>query len=522
VLGRASSPSRSAIFTTSESAGAWTPQVLKALIGARPTPELRLALLRKIRHEGQPIELVPEQMAPFLSTPPPGSEVDQLLITGAIQSGKSFLLAADLLTRIPWYPRGSEAWLAGPDYRQTRAERKYLEMWLPQLGWLDYRNSSLPKAENEPWLIATPFGVTIYGLSGRKPETLASVAPHYIGLCEAGQLLYETLTTARSRATMHSARLLAAGTVERAQPWYPRLVRRWLAPNPEGGRAYPLPAWINKRFYPGGRYDPKILAAERDLPPDVFQRRFAGMPAQPEGLVFPEVNPLVHGRVIRWGPRPPTAEPWELWLPRDLPLEVAIDPGYSGSAYAVLAIARWAPYQGIAVGEVHVRGMYHQQVIKACQGKWWWPQVTGGTIDVAGTYHQMGGEAASEVWALPVSKGGANLRLRGQKVPVWRGLDRCHEAFGVDPETGQPRFLIDFAECPRLAWELTEGYRHPLDNEGQVASEQPEDKRNDGAKALAYWLYDIYGEPGAEDHNDQYGLGPRVMLPWERDTEEDD
>jgi hypothetical protein len=496
--------------------GSWAAPVLRSWLGASPTPEMRRAILAMLPDPltGKiGLTLWPEQEAALFSTPPPGVQVDQLLLTGAIQSGKSVLTAADVITRIPWWPAGSSVWLIGVTYYETRAERRLLQNWLGHLGWADWPNCSLPRGQNEPWTLATVFGVSITSLSSSRPERLATEAPVHIILAEAGMQTLETLHTARGRATMHNARLLLSGTVERAQPWYPRLVRRWMAPNPEGGRAFVLPAWANRRFYPGGAMDPKILDVKRDLPPDVFARRFAGLPAQPEGLVFKEFNPLIHGRRVVFGERPADAEPWTVYLPPDLPLEVAIDPGFSGSSYAVLPIVEYGG-QVIIFDEVHVRGMTHKQVIRACQGKPWWPRVTGGVIDVAGTTHAMAGDPATDTWALPVSEGGANLTLRSQKLPIWQGIDLMHTLLQVDPLTERPGLVVDVSACPRFVWELTEAYQHRTDKDGEVLGEDPVDRRNDACKAVAYWVADKHGPTGV-GRRVHYGAGPRALLPWE-------
>lgn len=501
-------------------------RVLLDWIGRTPTPEQR-TLIRTLldaalqTRTGQGLRLSPEQQAPldWTGRPAPG-EPDVLAVTGGIQSGKSTVLAVDYVQRAPWLG-GMPGWLVGPDYSQTRHERAMLTEYLAALEWLDWEASLLPKATNEPWVLRTIFGGSVTGLSSSKPETLAGESPGWIGVAEAGQCTQETANTVRARATARAARLVYAGTIERSQPWFVRLARRWQGANAEGGRAFTLPSWANPAFYPDGRHDAKIRAAERDLPPDVFLHRHAGVPAPPEGLVFREFNALQHGVTVRWGDRPPDADPWQLWLPRDLPVELAIDPGFLGSAYAVLALAEYGG-QVVVFDEVHVRGMVHQQVIAVCQQRPWWPQVgthpdrlgQGGVIDVAGTQHAMGGEPAVNVWAARPAAGGAGLRLRYQRVPLWQGTDRLHFALRPDAATDLALLVVDTDHCPRLVWELTEGYRYRTDTAGEILGETPHDRHNDAVKALSYWLYDRFG-PLGESRGVKHGTGARMLLPWE-------
>lgn len=513
--------SRRAIAATSPRVSAsYTSSGLASYVGTTPTPSLRQNVLEQLQRklwatEGPKatLTLSPEQQAPlFWTSGMPAGEPDQLAITGGVQSGKTTILALDILTRLPWLGP-TPIWLPGPDYSQTRHERDALERFLGAMGWAEWSSSVLPKAENEPWTIRTKFGSTIRGLSSQKPETLAGESPSYIGMCEAGQQYLEAFNVLRARATARGARFVLAGTLEKSQAWFRRLTRRWRGPNDAHARTFTLPSWANPYFYPDGRYDIKIRAAERDLDANTFLQRHAGKEPPIEGLVFAEFAPETHGVTVHWGEAPPNADPWELWLPHDLPVQVAIDPGFLGSAYAVEALCEFGGHV-VVFDEVYVRGMIHQQVIAVCQNRPWWPQVTGGVVDIAGTQHAMGGEPLVDVWRAPIAQGGANLKLRWNRVPLWQGTDRLHLALRPDPTAGVPLLVVDADKCPRLVWELTEGYRHKTGRDGEILGEDPQNKGNDGVKALSYWLYDRFG-PLGDTRSVHYGNGPRALLPWE-------
>lgn len=494
--------------------------ILPQWIGTTPLPAQRDWVLQDLNarlteREGPkaPLTLSPEQRAPlFWTSGAPAGEPDQEAITGGVQSGKTTVLALDITTRLPWLGP-TPIWVTGPDFAQTRHERTALLRFLGVLEWVDWSNCVLPKAENEPWVIRTVFGSAIRGLSGQKPETLAGESPSYIGMAEAGQQYQEVFNVLRARATARGARFVLAGTLERSQAWFRRLTRQWKGPNAAQARTFVLPSWANPHFYPGGRFDRKIMAAERDLDADTFLQRHAGLEPPIEGLVFREFSPEAHGVTVRWGDRPPDSDPWEVWIPHDTPVQVAIDPGFLGSAYAVEALVEFGGHV-IAFDELYVRGMVHQQVIAACQQRPWWGNVVGGVVDIAGTQHAMGGEPLVEVWAAPVRLGGAGLKLRWNRVPLWQGTDRMHLALRPDPLTDLPLLLVDPDRCPRFVYELTEGYRHKTGRDGEILGEEPQNRHNDAVKAVSYWLYDRFG-PLGDTRTVTYGNGLRALLPWE-------
>ena len=502
----------------------YTTSDLRSYVGTTPLPGQRWAALELLNQalrtkegpDAKLLHLSPEQQAPlFWTSGLPAGLPDLLAITGGVQSGKTTILSLEAVTRLPWLGP-TPIWVPGPDYFQTRHERAALERFLGALGWVDWSNSVLPKAENEPWALRTVFCSTIRGLSGQKPETLAGESPSLILLAEAGQTQQAVFNVLHARATARGARFVLAGTYEQSQPWFRRLVRTWKGPNKAAARAFVLPSWANPAFYPAGQFDQAIVHAQQTMDPDTFLQRHAGQEPPVEGLVFGEFSPEQHGVTVRWGPRPPEADPWELWLPPDLPVEVAIDPGYLGSAYAVLAVTRFGGHV-VVFDEVYVRGMVHQQVIGVCQQRPWWPNVVGGVVDIAGTQHAMGGEPCVDVWQSPVSAGGAALRLDWNYVKLWQSTDCLHVALRPDPQTGVPRVVVDCDRCPRLVWELTEGYRHKTGHDGEILGVEPQNRGNDAAKALSYWLYERLGPLGSDSHQITYGNRPRARLPWESD-----
>src|SRR6185436_648265 len=247
---------------------------------------LNQALRTKEGPDAKLLHLSPEQQAPlFWTSGLPAGLPDLLAITGGVQSGKTTILSLEAVTRLPWLGP-TPIWVPGPDYFQTRHERAALERFLGALGWVDWSNSVLPKAENEPWALRTVFGSTIRGLSGQKPETLAGESPSLILLAEAGQTQQAVFNVLHARATARGARFVLAGTYEQSQPWFRRLVRTWKGPNKAAARAFVLPSWANPAFYPAGQFDQAIVHAQQTMDPDTFLQRHAGQEPPVEGLVL--------------------------------------------------------------------------------------------------------------------------------------------------------------------------------------------------------------------------------------------
>src|SRR3954464_685256 len=89
--------------SSTPSASSGTQSVLKNWFGTTPTWAAREAIL-----DLAGIHLSPLQMAPLRGLMPNGREAKTVLLSGAEQSGKSTVTAADLLTFTPWIRRDHE------------------------------------------------------------------------------------------------------------------------------------------------------------------------------------------------------------------------------------------------------------------------------------------------------------------------------------------------------------------------------------------------------------------------------
>jgi hypothetical protein len=470
--------------TSNASTMDWLKRAEREYLGTAPTWEQRLFVLKMAN-----LTPFPEQM-PFLQgLDPHGAICKQLLLSGAIQAGKSFVAAMFVLTLLQW---SKIVWVVGPRYDDCRFLLSYLRTWLKLLHNYDDKNSSTPNASDTKWIIHTLDGCRIQSFSSGDPESLAGEAPNVIVMEEAGRQTLEAYYTCRSRRVPRDATLLLVGTMEKSQAWYRQMFNKWGAPHKsDGSIAYSLPSWSNREFYPLGYDDPKIQDAKRELPEDVFLARFAGLPPKPEGLVFPDFDTQSHVRPIHLAERPPDADPFGIYLAPDTPLELWMDPGNHHYAILVVAVVNGTIY---VVDEVCERLKITPEMVQICQNKPWWGQITKLRSDVAGKQHHAN-ESAAEAWD----------RLTGMYPIMWRinpdvAADRTHVLLRPDPLTQQPRVVVD-PKCRRLIWEFTEGYQHKIGSDGDPL-ELFRDQDNDAVKAFGY---------GAVQRFDPVGKAPAAV-----------
>ncbi|MBP8125824.1 MAG: hypothetical protein KAZ26_24465 [Caldilineaceae bacterium] len=408
----------------------------------------------------------------------------RLLVAGGERGGKSFSVGHEVYARLPWSPL---VWLIGPDYEQARPEFGYiLEDLLAVDAIESVRDVSQPRVG--PWWLRARGGIEVVTKTSADVRKIASKAPYGIVLCEAAQQDYATYLKTFGRLSQHRGWLIMVGTFEGSQGYYPSLFNRWLGPNVEGGKSFSLPTWSNTTSYPGGRQDPEILGIEAVTPPDMFQERYGAIPCKPEGLVFKAFDHTTHVQALTIAP--------------DLPVELAIDPGYA-SAYAILAIQSAGPFVHV-IDEIYGRGKTAQELIAECKQKPWWGQVpkasqgkSGGTIDVAGTQHQ-GLPSHVEIWAQE-----ADVSLRYAAVGIEDGINVVRVRL-AHPTTGEPSLF--FADTLRSDKDLTGHprgilgelglYQYPKSTDGKPITEKPIDAYNHSIKALGYWLYDRFGPAG--------------------------
>lgn len=401
---------------------------------------------------------------------------------GGLRGGKSLGAA---LEGVPWLPHSDLIWLAAETYDLARQEFEYMTEAVTSLDWMG--SITMPKNKYQPCAFDTPWGTRVETRSlhdlgaGGQGASLVARAPDLIILCEPGFAPLEALMQSKERLTTRRGRLWMAGTFERANTWFIDTWRRWVRwPNTEMGKSMAVPSWLNTYSFPGGKFDPEILAIKAGYASlREFLVRWGGVPMASEALVmgayWDEKKHIASDAVF---------QPLDRELMKR-PVELAIDPGFSGkSVYAVLALQRMGN-QVIVVDEVAAQTLVHEEVIDVCRTKPWWPQVVSGVIDpYAGVNHVYGGASPIDIWW----RHGKIPLQPGPRLEVEEALSRLQYLMR-DPSNGASHLRVNpIAE--RLKWEMTH-WRRITTREGLG---KPSDANCDAIKALAYWTSARYTE----------------------------
>ena len=386
-------------------------------------------------------------------------------------------------------------WLIGSDYGETRTEfdliaQDFVDMGLPAKFTKRVDPGSIEVAypgEAKP-------RIRIETKSGTQPQKMSQKAPNGIIMCEAGQLTVEVFERAQERLTPHNGWLLMVGTFEMEVQvgWYRTLAKAW-------GMGYndrisvALPTWANRSLFPGGRSDPKILQLEKDSSERFFMERIAGELVPPQGIVFPEFQPDIHIRDVRWE----SGKDVYLWE----------DPGYgSESAHAVL-VAHILEGQVRVFDEIYEQGLITEEIISICQGKPWWKDVKFLVSDphYKNQHHSM--SSVGEIWLQKTGLfAGPESSIR--RIRINSGIERMKSFLKPDPITGVPKIVFS-TECRGALSEFGAGvnpingrsqvYRWRMDNDGNIVGDVPIDRFNHSIKAAIYGIVDQFGYAHAAD-----------------------
>jgi len=389
------------------------------------------------------------------------------LICGGFRGGKSHSGAMELVSRCM---QGGLYWLVGHDYEATKGEWEHIINFLTKLRMISGR----PSSGLDPGLINLVNGGKIITKSAKYPQTLATVAPDGIILCEAAQCDYETYLRLDERIVEKRAWLYMSGTLEYSEDWYSEFYNLWSAPGEEGS-SFSLPTWSNRAKFPGGRTDPEMLRIERAINnPDRFQERCGGVPCPPSTRIVKEFTNRIHVNPnIKYDP--------------NYPVEIAVDPGYR-NACSVLALQKLGE-SVIVFDELYKTGLTTTDIVTIITQKPWWSLVNKGTIDIAAKAHHQT-EAPIEIW-----RDKAKISLTCNKVNEEDGIDVLRTYLTPSPITKKPLVTIN-SKCKGLISEMG-GCKSPIDG-GGTWKRHPDtniaiDKNNHSVKALIYWLVETFG-----------------------------
>lgn len=306
------------------------------------------------------------------------------LVAGGVGAGKSWSTAMELAKYVGI--ANGVIWIIGPSYDLATPEFTYLLDVLDDLGAVDKKSVSTPQHGQRRFKLLEEYGgCEVLTKTSENNERLAGVRPHAIAVTEAAQHPSTIVEKAVERGTQHNAPVILSGTFEGSFGWYAQLWERWQGPNSLGAQSFSIPTWANRFHYPGGRHDPKILAAEEVMSPELFMERYGGVPCKPSGLVFKEFSSKVHLR------------PFEELYDPDLPVEIWVDPGVH--TYAVLFAQVQADVKTVHIlDEVYQKNVIGHQIIPHVVARPLWDKVTRGIIDVYGARREGANRPQVEVW----------------------------------------------------------------------------------------------------------------------------
>lgn len=412
----------------------------------------------------------------------------EIIMAGGEQASKSTTASKYLMGRYDMGYDGENPllfWIAGKDYESTLKEMEYCAIDAQKLN-IDL---SLPHRfyPDNLEIILGQDGTEIARIKNKslKDEMkIMAEAPNGIIIAEAAQITFSAFRKLQARVARTRGWIFAEGTFEGSTGWYPELWAYYQTPGTDG-KSFSLPSWVNRSFYPRGRQDPEILRQEAKYPADFFNERFAAIPAKPEGVVISEFQNRIHVGDYEFD--------------KNLPVDLACDPGYMPSACVVLAIQKQGD-QIVVIDEVYLHGRVLEDVIEACKRRMWWQNRAEGVIDIAGRAH-MPSASPVEVWQK------AGMSMKSRRVDQKGGIILLRTLMKPHSVTNKPAILIDqkclglICECgggkPPDLTGVQEETHNSVELWGTWIADRltgkPQDKHNHASKALIYYLANKVG-----------------------------
>lgn len=447
-----------------------------------------------------------------------------LFVNGGEGSGKSYVTSAEVASR---YGNWKRVLFAAYKAESASNEADYLYEFLNEIGAV--KAYSKPKTGNIE--IKCRNGAIIESVTthAEGERAISGTGKSYDIICilEAGKHKYSVFLSCLLRISRTGGLLILSGTVEQSEIWYPDLIRKLQEDEQRRkdmqAQVVILPTWGNKKLYPLGREDPKIKMLEKELTPELFMERLAGVPSPPEGLVLKGFSYLTH------------VFDWVQYDPKSF-VGLAIDPGYSGSHYSVAFIQehpriytrQFYPElpdtQTIdvwVIASLYLNYTVHEEVIELAKEFPFWSHVNYGVGDVIMKTHPQADRAPIDVW-----KEKANVFLEAEPISIQDNIDR-HRTFLKDPATikidpltgfkdmatGYPRIFYN-PECKGL--EEYGQWKKKLIAEGLYG--KPDEKYCDLMKSIGYYLINRFGRIEKRIKSQGASVGERVTMEQAKQT----
>jgi hypothetical protein len=405
------------------------------------------------------------------------SDARVIVVAGAERAGKSLFAGNEVTARTPWCERIG---FAAQDYFKARPEWKYTVEALESLGAM--ANTSAPRQGQ--WFGQTRTGCELKTISlERGVDQLTGTGESFdiVVLCEWGLMNYNAFLAARGRVAEPRGMVLAIGTLLDTIGWQADLYRLGQGPNALGVESFSLPAWANLALFPGGKEDPEIIAWRGALADTAeAARRIDALVLPSPARMFPEFSNIIH------------VVPWAEFDPEDS-VYLAVDAGYYPSRYALLAVQfrkdNLGREIGVIIDEVWEHNLFHENAVAIARARPWAVNVVQ-AIGGHETKQHPAAKSTAELWA-----------------ELWPGLYfETFDAGRILEGAARIRWLMRYDQtpprlylsprCTGTAWEFGH-YKRRTDRQGNVLSEDPQDKNNDALDALrnlVVWRYGVLDE----------------------------
>jgi len=221
------------------------------------------------------------------------SEARYVLMIAGLQSGKTCFAPLWCAREIKAHP-GGRGMVVGPIY--DLLEREALRDYQDTFQGTEWEGH-LDKSKR---IYTHPDGTRVYFRSADNPEHLEAGHFDWAWLDEAGQYKYGVWLAIKARLSIGQGRILVTTTPYLMNWLYKEWYKKWK----EGDERFDVINFASNAnpVFPQEEFD----EAERDLPPEIFQRRYMGLFTQMAGMVYPELSRCIIDRMA-------LPQGWEKW-----------------------------------------------------------------------------------------------------------------------------------------------------------------------------------------------------------------
>ena len=402
------------------------------------------------------------------------------LLTGGEQSGKSEVASQFIVERF-FEVRAAKGkpivmWIGAATYRESWKTFDYVVEKFRKLGLLLRVEGGIRDKQRQ---IHLKDGSVARTIAMNQVESIGQESPEIITVDEAGKTNWESYQKFRSRQVSGDGLLFMVGTVEQSQGWFPDLYKKWQMDGADG-TSYAIDSPSNYHVFGKEGWDnPEVQQLIKVMDADWIAERYMGIPRDPQDLVFGGYfNQELHVREDDYIP--------------GLPVWLAVDPGFTQSVYAILAV-QFPPDLPIrVVDEVYMGSSNTALAIEAAKKRpFWQAEEKYAVIDIAA-------KNAHELPTLQVWDEATGIPMYYNKVLPQYGIDTLRDYLLRDRITGGPQITFHprvegiFSEFGMIHSPITgkpTPYKWKLDRNTMAYTQRvPSDRNCHSIKALWYLL----------------------------------